>query len=184
MPINGAALLKLFSAAHPFNRYALRGQFKKLLKSIWNPNKELLTKLKVLFMVSIPISMLLPIVLNQVFPNSIWPFLSIIWIVGIIIVRIIAAVRFSAIEGSSIESYDYKFLKKLSGKKRSQFIKTAIGIGIFLFVIGFVLLSLVNLIVPLEKPFTIFLVVLFFGIYVSGLRTFYLKLANNTLEDL
>ena len=75
-----------------------------MLKQIWNPDKEFLTQSRVLFMVSIPISLLISFVLNLFFPTNFWHFLSFFLIAGIIIVRLIASIRFSIIEGSKLEN--------------------------------------------------------------------------------
>lgn len=153
-----------------------------MLKQIWNPDKDFLTQLRVLFMVAVPVSLLLSLVLNQLFPNYAWHILSIFLVVGIIIVRLIASIRFSIIEGTKLENQNHKFFKKLSGVKRVRFIKTLIGVGIFFLVMVTGMLYLVNLFVPIENMLIFFLSVIFLGIYVSSMRSVYLKLANDDQE--
>ena len=91
-----------------------------MFHSMWNPEEDDLIKFKVLLMVSIPICMLIPLVLNIIMPSPLWYLLAGIWLIFTIIARIILSVRFSSKLSDDVKLSRNEIIKNYQKKRRNS----------------------------------------------------------------
>ena len=60
---------------------------------VWNPTEDDLFKIKILFYVSIPAVMIIPLVLNIILKSNLWNLLGLLWLFAVIVLRVTAGVR-------------------------------------------------------------------------------------------
>jgi ABC-type nitrate/sulfonate/bicarbonate transport system permease component len=68
-------------------------QNKYIWDMIWNPSEDDLLKIKILFYVSIPAVMIIPLVLNIISKSNLWNLLALFWLFTVIVLRITVGIR-------------------------------------------------------------------------------------------
>ncbi len=72
-----------------------KSEQRSIFDHIWYPLEKDVLAFKVFLYISIPLSMLLPLILNIFFKNSAWSLVGLGWLLLAILLRIVVALRFS-----------------------------------------------------------------------------------------
>lgn len=151
-----------------------------MFHKIWHPDENDLIKFKILFIVSIPICILLPLVFNILIPSFAWHLISLLWLIAITSIRIISAIRFQIQAAAVVKTKRNKLFGKLSEKNRKQFLMNAflkIPIVFTICITG--ILFVFNIIKPLNIVFVAILVLLCVAVYLYSIWDIYNKLAQD-----
>ncbi len=150
-----------------------------MFHKIWHPEENDLIKFKILFMVSIPVCMLLPLVFHIILPSFAWYIMSLLWLIIITSIRIVSAIRFQAEAASNIQLKSNKLFGKLSEKDRKQFLINAFFKIPVVFTISIAgILIVINLLMPLDILFVTIFILFFVAIYLYSIWNIYNKLAQ------
>ena len=155
-----------------------------MFHSMWNPEEDDLIKFKVLFMVSIPICMIVPLVLNIIIPSPIWYILAGLFLIFTVIARIISSVRFSSKLSGDVKTSRTELFRKLPTEKKKQFKRMAfitMPISLIVSMSGF--LWFMHVIGQLTVGFAVFVVAFCFAIFVYSIFNYYNKLIQGK-EDI
>ena len=150
---------------------------------MWNPEEDDLIKFKVLLMVSIPICMLIPLVLNIIMPSPLWYLLAGIWLIFTIIARIISSVRFSSKLSDDVKLSRNEIFKKLPKEKKKQFKRMAFITMPISFIVSIsVFFGFMHLIGQLTIGLAIFVSVICLAVFIFSVWNYYNKLVQGKVD--